>query len=420
LPTEKIKESTTKNGIKVITESIPTYHTVAVGVCGNFGSRDETDNLSGITHLIEHLFFKGTKTRTPRDIAREIEQFGGMINAFTGREHICIISRIIDTHLDTAVELISDLILNSTISTESILKEKQVIYSEIQSIDDDPMTKVQDMLLQNLFSDDPLGRLISGTVESVSQFEREHIVGYLAKKLTPENIHVVVSGNVEHRLVKKIVDEKIDDNFVWSGDLPSLKNKYKYFNNLEDRDTELANIAMAVKTTGLQNGGDEKYILPILSTIIGGNLSSRLFQRVREEMGLAYHLGAFCKLYSDVGFFNISFSVPSELVSKVLEIITEILKEPITEDELEMTKEYTKGTITLSLESLSNRMMRLSRQLQYFNRLIPIEETIKKIDSISLDAVNKVLSEKILSQNFSYAIISPDSEKLSKEVEEYV
>lgn len=416
---EEIRKSETANKIKVISEYIPNYHTVAIGLWGDFGSRDERDDLVGITHLIEHLFFKGTDNRSSSDIVRDIEKYGGMINAFTGRENICLVARVMSSHLENAIDVLTDILKNSRFEQNSIVMEKQVISNEIQSMDEDPMSKVQDMLIENLFKDDNLGRLISGTIDTVIQIEREHLLGYLSGKLTPENLFVVVSGDVDHQELLSLIDDKLGGKFEYSGKLRKLENKYKPLKNIEEKDIELTHLALGTETKGLQNGGNERYILSCLSTVIGGNMSSRLFQRIRDEMGLAYHLGAFNKLYSDKGFFNISFSIPPEVVSKVLEIVDEILREPITGDELHRAREFIKGTIALSLESLSSRMMRKARQFLYFERDIPVEETIENIDRLELEEVNDKFKE-LVSGDFEYAIISKDVKRIEEEVKKYV
>jgi len=416
---ERVRVDETPGGIKVISEVLPSYHSVAIGVWGNFGSRDETDSISGITHLIEHLFFRGTGRRTYFDIAQDIEKHGGHINAFTGKDSICVVCRIIDEHLNNALDVISDLLTNSTFTDDFINIEKQVVIREIQSIEDDPPAKVQDMLVENLFSGEPIGRRISGTIETVGEMDREHILAYLSRKLKPANIYVVVSGNVNHDELRTLIEDKLENNLMWDSPWVEQEVGYEPLDNFEERDIELAHIALAVKTPGLKNGGKERYILPVINLIIGGNFSSRLIQKVRFDMGLAYNLGSFNIQYSDTGYFNISCSIPPVMAGDVLGAINDIIQTPITEDELYRSKEFFKGTLTLSLESLSSRMLRISHQFLYFNRHIPITETMENIDSLTLDEVNKTFND-IFSDKFSIAIIGPDVNALQKEVREYV
>jgi predicted Zn-dependent peptidase len=405
------------NGIKVITEEIPYLKSVSIGVWVNTGSRDERPNENGISHFIEHLLFKGTERRTAFDIAKEIDSVGGTLNAFTGREYTCFYAKVIDKNLALAIDLLSDIFLHPLMDSKDVERERMVILQEIKMVEDTPDDYIHDLFNRACWGDHPLGFPIFGTSELVQSFSRDQIYQFFKDHYQPNRIIICAAGNLKHQ---EIVDS-IDATF---GRIPRsekarerLKPDSISTTNIWRR--ELEQVHFCLGTKGLQYNHSLRFASYVLNTILGGGMSSRLFQEIRENRGLAYSVYSYLPAYIDTGLVVVYAGTNEASFREVIELILKEFKqlkdEPLKNGELETAKEQLKGNLLLSLESSENLMTRLAKNEIYFESYLPIERILKGIDEVREEVIQRLTSEIFDERFFCLTVLGPmDGKCLNK------
>lgn len=407
------KKTVLENGIRIVTEEIPHVRSVTIGFWVRAGSRDEDPTNNGVSHLIEHLLFKGTVKRTARDIAEEIDASGGQLNAFTSKEHTCYYARVLDGHLPMATEVLADMFLNSTIPDSELEKEKSVILEEIKMYEDSPDELVHDLFADALFSPHPLGQSVLGRAENVMNMTRDRVLEYMHAHYTPENLVVAVAGNVTHEEVVREVRRHFD-NFYRKG-TPSRKIEVqpKQVKLIRHKETEQVHLVLGGH--GVQRGDPDRFALYVIDTALGGGMSSRLFQGLREERGLVYSTYSYHSCFYDAGLFAVYAGTSPKHVATVVELIRaewmKIGKEGIRGDELQRAKEQIKGNLMLSLESTANRMSRMAKAELFSEPLLTPDELMTKIDAVTQEDTVRVASRLLGSGQLSLTAIGPCPEK---------
>lgn len=399
------------NGLTVITEELPFFQSVSIGLWADTGSRNETDKTSGISHFIEHMLFKGTSTRTASDIAELMDGIGGHMNAFTEKEHTCMYARVLGTHAEMATELLFDMVLNSAFSPTELERERKVILDEIRMYEDSPEDMVMDMFSSLIWRDSFLGRPVLGTLDSVSSLSRDDMLEYLSRYYSAENLIICAAGNIKH-------DEFVKYTLKHADLLKRGVPKKSSVTVLKDKESQVKfkdceQVYMVLGREGLPQSDDRKYTLSVIDSVLGSSMSSRIFQEVREKRGLAYNIGSFFTSLSDTGLFGIfSGSSPDslrEIIDVSADIISTMRHDGISTEELARAKEQLKGSLALSLESALGRMMRLAKSEFYYNRLIPPEEIFEKIDSVTLERLNELASSILDIDLYSSCVLGPVS-----------
>jgi len=414
---ENITISQTEKGIKVISEYIPWVHSVSMSIAIGKGSFYEDVNIAGISHFIEHMLFKGTKKRSAREIASCLEEVGGYLNAETGKEETLYYSKVGKDYIERAFDLLSDLVTNATLKEEDIEKERSVILREIATYNDLPQENLLDIAVCLLFGDNNgYGRPIVGYVDTVNEIRRDNIVRFISENYTHKNIIVACVGNLEHKKLVELVNEKLENNLIWAG---GESSKVKFIpppvKQIDERRLEQQYICFIWK--GLKFSDERRYALIILNAIIAGMVSSRLFQRVREELALVYDISSFPQFMRESGFFAIMFASNPEAGEKVIGIVREeisrLLSDGITDEELTRAKEYIKGGIMLGLESTMNRLNRIIRAELYLGRHITFEENIDRLNGVKKDDV-LTLTRDILGESELIVVVGPKVKKLAE------
>lgn len=403
---------TCQNGVRIVTEQMPHVRSLSVGIWVNAGSRYETIEENGITHFIEHMLFKGTKNRTARQIAEEFDRIGGEINAFTSKEHTCYYAKVLDHHGELAVSILADMFFNSLFSKDDIERERQVVLEEIYMSEDDPADDVHEKLWGVMFPEDALGRPILGTPESLATFDEKMIRRYMAKHYGPKNVVISIAGNIEEGLLQKI--EQLFGTYEESAESVVSMPSYPTFTAGEvekTRDTEQAHIAISFPAISVKD--PQMYSFIALNNIIGGNMSSRLFQDVREDRGLAYSVFSFQSSYEDVGAFTIYASASKQnldtLKQQIDQTLFDVVAGGVTEEELENAKEQLKGGFVLGLEGTEDHMNRNGVNELIHQNHRSVDEVLAKIDAISMETMDDLIT-KILLNEPAIAIIGPENE----------
>ena len=404
------------NGIRIVTEKIPYLRSVSIGIWINSGSRDEEDKNSGISHFLEHLAFKGTEKRSARQIAFEMDSIGGQIDAFTSREYTCYSAKVLDEHLPVAIDLLSDILLNSTIKPADIDKERQVILEEIKFVEDNPADYIYDLLYQSVWSSHPLGRSILGSPESIEGIDRSKLINHLDNHYTPKNIIIAVAGNIDEGRLKELLEKafgSLNKNASSSREAPPEIKR-----NFIIKERELEQVHFCLGTKGLRSADENRFEGYLLNTILGGSMSSRLFQKIREDYGLAYSIHSFISPYADTGLLGIYAGTSAEFFEKVLKMSLEEFKLLMTVkvpgDELKKAKEQLKGNLMLSLESSSSRMNQLAKQEMYFERFFSMDEIIDEVEKVTEDKIQRLANRLFDNAFFNLAILGPvKKEKIS-------
>lgn len=407
-------KSTLSNGIRIVSEHIPYVKSISIGIWVSTGSRTETRHNHGVSHFIEHMMFKGTNRRSSKDIAETVDAIGGQLNAFTAKEHTCYYIKALDTHLNTAIDILSDMLLESKFASEDIAKEQEVVLEEIHMYEDTPDELIHDIHLSQIWAEHSLGQNILGTVSSVKKLNREQIGEYYEKFYVPDNIVIAVAGNVTHEKIVETLTphfEKIRrKKHPYVTDSPILKpvRSFHY------KPTEQVHLCLS--TTGVPYFSKDLYAMHIINSILGGGVSSRLFQSIREDKGLAYSVYSYQTNYSDTGLFTIYAGTRPDNAEQVLSLITQNIQElknnGISSLELSKTKEQLKGNLLLALESSSSRMSRVGKLETTLGRYITLEEVVSKIDKVSIEHINHVLDTLFGDGNVGITILGPENKEI--------
>ena len=399
-----IKRTTLDNGIRVLSEKVPGCHSISLGVWVNNGSRHEPVELNGISHFVEHMLFKGTDRRSAQAIAREVDSVGGLLNGFTSREHSCYFVKILAEKLPMAVDLLGDLICNSRFNLDDIEKERRVILQEIAMIEDSPEELIHDQFTTDFWAAHPLGMPITGTHSSVGDIDRRQMLGFLSERYVGNNLCVVAAGCLDHDHLVALTEHALNQVPATGENREEVAPVVSRHVVITPRDLEQTHICLGVE--GLSQNHDDRYGSYLLNTILGGNMSSRLFQKVREELGLAYSVYSFHHNHSDSGSFMIYAGTSAEsapLVTRtILAELSRLRDTPVSEEELQSAKDYLKGGMLLSMESMDNRMTRLAKNELFLRNVgISLEESRSMIDAVTVELVQHLAEKLFVNETFN-------------------
>lgn len=404
-------KTTLDNGLKIVTEKVDSVKSVAVGVWVKTGSRDESDEQAGITHFLEHMLFKGTENRSSYDIALSMEAVGGYLNAFTSNEYTCYYSRCLDTQLGLALDVLTDMIQYPVFPLEEVEKEKKVVIEEMKMYRDSPEDYLFEEFNGHVFQNHPLGRPIIGYEDTVNSFTREHLFDYVNQRYQPWNILVSVAGNVEHEKVVDLVSKYLGDKKSAPPE-DSSQEMTSYQTGKKVITKPIEQTHMIIGRRGLNFDHDHKYLLLMANTVLGGGMSSRLHQNIREKYGYCYSIGTFNQSYTDAGLFGVYIGTDKDYVEHVRDLIftefNRLFNESIPENEMEESKSQLKGKLLLSQESMNNRMTRLAKSELYFNRFITLDELVENIDRVTDEDVKGFSEEFFNSDIYSETLLLPE------------
>jgi len=385
-----IRRTVLPNGLTILTEKMEHIRSVAMGVWIRAGSRHETPEVNGISHFVEHMVFKGTKSRTAQRIAREVDAIGGNLDAFTGKETICFNVKVLDEHVPIALDVLSDLVLNPTFASDDIQRERGVILEEIKMDEDNPDYLVHEIFTQNFWKGHPLGKPILGTKETVRQFEQDTLFNYYGQRFLGGNMIFSAAGNIEHDSFVDQVSRRFESLAAGAAEglgLPPTTNSRIILRN--KKSLEQVQLCLGVPAPPMAH--EDRYAALLLNTVLGGGMSSRLFQTVREERGLAYAIFSDLNPYRDTGSLCVYAGTSSGKALQVIELVMEEFRrlktEPMPAEELRRTKDQLKGNILLSLESSGSRMSNLARQEMYFQVFFGMQEILDQIEGVTGEQV---------------------------------
>jgi predicted Zn-dependent peptidase len=387
-PARNIRRTVLSNGLLVLTESIPHVRSVSMGLWINSGSRDESLPLNGISHFVEHMVFKGTTSRSAQQFAREVDSIGGNLDAFTGKESICFNIKVLDDNVTPALDLLSDLVLHPTFTPDDIAREQGVILEEIKMDEDNPDYLVHETFTQNFWKGHPLGRPILGTVKTVSSFNQQVVFDYYAGRFTPRNMVFSAAGHLNHdTFVAQVADHF--SSLAASSDSPATHvpapASHPHITLKRKKSLEQVQLCLGVPAPPVDS--PSRYAVYLLNTMLGGGMSSRLFQTIREDRGLAYSIYSETNPFRDAGCLAIYAGTSAEKTPEVLDLtITELCRlkaDPVPDAELKRAKDQLKSNIVLGLESSSSRMSNLARQEMYFGRFFAVHEIVAEIEAVS-------------------------------------
>ncbi|MCV7013970.1 M16 family metallopeptidase [Mycolicibacterium madagascariense] len=416
---EHVRRSELPGGLRVVTEFVPSVRSASVGVWVGVGSRDEGHSVAGAAHFLEHLLFKSTPTRSAVQIAQAVDAVGGELNAFTAREHTCYYAHVLDTDLELAVDLVADVVLRGRCAGEDVEVERDVVLEEIAMRDDDPEDTLGDVFLSAMFGDHPVGRPVIGSVESISTMTRTQLHSFHVRRYTPERMVLAVAGNVDHDHVVALAREYFGPRLV-DGNQPVAPRKGtgrvpgKPGLQIVDRDAEQTHMFLGVRTPGRH--WNRRWALSVLNSALGGGLSSRLFQQIRENRGLAYSVYSTVDTFSDSGALSVYAACLPERFDEVTRVSADVLAEAardgITESECRIAKGSLRGGLVLGLEDSGSRMHRIGRSELNFGRHRSIDDTLALIDAVTLDEVNAV-ARQLLNRPYGAAVLGPHRTKKS-------
>lgn len=405
-----INKYTCQNGVRIVLEHIPTVRSVAIGIWIGTGSRFEIPQNNGVSHFLEHMFFKGTKSRSAKEIAESFDSIGGQVNAFTSKEYTCYYAKVLDTHSQFALDVLADMFFNSTFVEEELKKERNVVLEEIKMYEDTPDDIVHDLLSKAIYVDHPLGYPILGTEETLNTFTGESLKEYIHQRYTPENVVISIAGNVKETFIQEV--EKYFGSYEGGYHEPK-ENTPSFHSNRISRKKETEQAHLCIGFEGLKVGHEDIYSLITLNNILGGSMSSRLFQEVREQRGLAYSVFSYHSAYQDSGIVTIYGGTGAKQLDVLFETIQETLdklkQDGITEKELINSKEQLKGSLMLSLESTNSRMSRNGKNELLLKRHRSLDEITDQIDSVTKKSVDE-MAQDVFTDQYSVSLISPDGE----------
>nr|WP_239143829.1 pitrilysin family protein [Actinoplanes philippinensis] len=411
-----VKKTVLPSGLRVITEAIPTTRSASLGIWVGIGSRDETPSLHGASHFLEHLLFKGTHKRTALDISAQIEAVGGETNAFTTKEYTCYYARVLDADLPLAVDVLVDAVADSILDPADVETERGVILEEIAMHEDEPGDEVHDVFAEAIYGDHPLGRLISGTPESITPMTRDQINRFYRRRYTAPEILIAAAGNLDHQTVVRLVRKALAGTPLDTGPAdpapPRSGDKAVRVRKARDvvlhRDTEQAHIVLG--GPGLGRHDQRRFAMGVLNNVLGGGMSSRLFQEIREKRGLAYSVYSYAGQYADSGLFGVYAGCAPAKAREVLDLIRveldRVASAGITPEELVRGKGMTKGAYVLGLEDTGSRMSRLAKSELLHGDLMGVDEMLARVDAVTLDEVHAVATQ-LLSGPLSLAVVGP-------------
>ena len=410
-----VKRSVHSSGLRIVTEEVPSVRSAAVGIWINVGSRDEAPATAGASHFLEHLLFKGTTSRTALEISSSIESVGGEMNAFTSKEYTCFYARVIDTDLPMAINVVSDLITSSIVSALDVDAERKVVLEEIAMRDDDPSDLVHDFFSDTYYGDTPIGRPILGTVESIKGMSRNAVFNYYKKKYLPQDLVVAVAGNIKHKRVVAMVEEALSrDNFLDVLAAPVvrpntlIKNTKQQSVGVMYKKSEQAHMFYGME--GVARADDRRFAMGVLSAALGGGMSSRLFQEIREKRGLAYSVYAYAQQFAGTGVLGFYAGCNPSKAIEVVEIIRSVLSDVadngMTHEEIERAKGAVRGSLVLSQEDSGSRMSRIGKNEIVYGQVMDFDDILESIARVSTEDIREIASE-FLVKTPTLALVGP-------------
>ncbi|MEG8948134.1 M16 family metallopeptidase [Rosettibacter firmus] len=404
------------NGITIVSEKLNYVKSFSLGFWFNVGSRDELPENNGISHFLEHMFFKGTRKRSAKKIAEDIESLGGYLNAFTSKEHTCFYGRGLAENIEPTFEVLADMIQNSKFDPKEISKESKVVIDELYDIEDSPEELIFDKFESNVFIGNSLGMPIIGTESNLRSFKQKDLIEYVNENYTLDKFFIVASGKVEHEDLIKFTEKYIKKDFKPTNNKIRTLSLQQSHDIHVEKDTQQVHYILGRPTYGFKD--NKRIKVAVLSQILGEGSSSRLFQKLREENGIAYQVNTFLNSFYDVSTFGIYLSTNEKSIYKAQQLIfselNKLKKKKVDQKELERAKEYLIGNILMSLESTTNRMHRLAQSVIYFGKIKSVEETIKKIKAVTRDEILELSNELFDSNVLTRVILSPKNLLLEK------
>ena len=410
-----VRRTVLPSGLRIVTEEVSSVRSAAVGIWVNVGSRDETPATAGASHFLEHLLFKGTKRRNALEISSTIESVGGEMNAFTSKEYTCFYARVIDTDLPMAVDVISDLITSSVVSALDVDAERKVVLEEIAMRDDDPSDLVHDLYAETYYGDTQLGRPILGTIASIKGMSRNTVFNYYKKKYLPQDLVVAVAGNIKHKQVVQMVEEALSrDGFLNVKGTPqirantSIKVRGQQSVGLLPRKTEQAHMFYGME--GVARSDERRFAMGVLASALGGGMSSRLFQEIREKRGLAYSVYAYAQQFAgsgQIGFYaGCNPTKAIEVVEIIREVLSDVADNGMTREEINRAKGAVRGSLVLSQEDSASRMSRIGKNEIVYGQVMGFDEILKEISRVTPEDVREIANE-FLTKTPTLALVGP-------------
>jgi predicted Zn-dependent peptidase len=403
------RKDTLSNGIRVVSETLPKSRSVSIGVWVKVGSRHEQPEIGGISHFIEHLFFKGTEKRTAKDIAIEMDSIGGEMNAFTSQETTTYYAKVVDEHLPVAIDILSDILLGSKFDPAEMEKERKVILEEIKGVEDTPDDYIHELFTGTVWPDNALGRPILGTRDTIRSLKHENIVAYIDNYYSPKEIVISVAGNFEHARLIELLDASFG-RLSRTG-TPKKESKPAFTHALSVRKKQLEQVQLCIGCKGLNYSHEDRYVMSALNTVLGNSMSSRLFQEIREQNALAYSIYSYVTSYRDTGLLTVYAGTDPanaiEVARLTIKEFKKIKEEGITPAEEARVKNQIKGSLVLSLESSNSHMSRLARQEIYFGKYLSMDDIIKGVEKVTAEQVRHLAQQLFSSENLSLTILGP-------------
>ena len=409
-----VSRTTLPSGLRIVTEEVPTVRSVAFGIWANVGSRDESPSVAGASHFLEHLLFKGTTTRSALDISAAVDAVGGEMNAFTGKEYTCFYARVIDRDFAIAAEVICDMIRDSVIRSEDVDSERTVVLEEIAMRDDDPGDLVHDLFSETLYGDTPIGRPILGTVDSITNMSRRSVNDYYKRKYLPENLVVAVAGNVTHERVveqvSRLLGDFLDSSAKPAALRPASKVKARGLGDigLIYRKSEQANVLLGFPS--IDRNDERRFALSVLTSALGGGMSSRLFQEVREKRGLAYSVYASMQQFAGAGILSLyagcNPASSQEVTSIFRDVLGDVVTSGLTDEELERAKGQVAGSMVLGQEDTGSRMVRIGKSELVYGEIKSMDEILASVRAVDQRQIAE-LAKEIFTAQPTLAIVGP-------------
>lgn len=407
------QRSTSNNGIRILSERMPNVRSIALGVWIGSGARDEPKEIGGVSHFLEHMMFKGTPSRTAKEISESFESIGAELNAFTAKEITTFYTRLLDEHLPLAVEILADMLLNSSFKEEDIKAERQVVLEELSLHEDSPDELIHDLFSDSVFEGHPLGKRILGSEKTVKSFGKHNVAGFYKRAYVPKNMVIAAAGNVNHKKLEDLVNRYFvnKEAAVFKRAERAAKSKSNLF--VMKKKGEQAHICLGA--LALSATDKDRFVLSVLDNIMGGGMSSRLFQEIREKRGLAYSVYSYHSVHTETGAVSFYAGTSPKNAKEVINImqneINRLKDGDVSENELYRARQHIKGQLVLGLESTSHRMMRLGKSELAQGKIFSVDELIKKIEKVSAQDVKRLANQLLQKESLNLAAIGPFTEK---------
>lgn len=401
------RKDTLSNGMRVVSETLPKSRSVSIGVWVKVGSRHEPQELGGVSHFIEHLFFKGTEKRTAKDIAIEMDSIGGEMNAFTSQETTTYYVKVVDEQLSVAIDLLSDILIGSRFDPREMEKERKVILEEIKGVEDTPDDYIHELFTATVWPNNSLGRPILGTRDTIRALKHQDLISYINSNYSPREIVISVAGNFEHGRLIDLLESSFGK--LSRDSVAKKETTPQYVSDITVRKKQLEQVQLCVGCRGLHYTHEDRFVISALNTVLGNSMSSRLFQEVREQNALAYSIYSYVTSYRDTGLLTIYAGTDPSNVKEVLRLIMKEIKklkdEGITPAEEARVKNQIKGSLVLSLESSNSHMSRIARQEIYFGKYLSMDDIIKGVEKVSREQVQHLAAQLFRRENLSLTVL---------------